>query len=86
MQVATPEACFQALTADECYDEIQRWIPSTSLYWKVTFFTLFEKLCLDDLTDHVRQFVAALGPLNLFTIISGNPDLLHLTMTSVANS
>ncbi|KAL5360219.1 hypothetical protein BJX96DRAFT_175083 [Aspergillus floccosus] len=76
MHAAVPEACFQALTADECYDAIQRWMPSTSLYWRVSFRTLFERLCLDDLTEDLQQSVAALGPLNLFTIISGIHSLV----------
>lgn len=86
MQVAAPEACFQAPTADECYEEIQRWIPSTSLCWRASFFTVFERLCLEDLTEPMRQSVAALGPLNLFTIISGNTRLLLYQTTPSATN
>lgn len=75
MHVAAPEACFQAPTADLCFENIQRWMPSTALCWKVSFRSLFESLCLDDLTGIMRHSVAALGPLNLFLIISGKYQL-----------
>lgn len=71
MHVAAPESCFQASTADQCYDAIRNWMPSASLCWKFSFRALFETLCIDDLTVKMQQAVAALGPLNLFTIISG---------------
>lgn len=71
MHVAAPESCFQAPTADQCYDAIRHWMPSASLCWKFSFRALFETLCIDDLTVKMQQAVAALGPLNLFTIISG---------------
>jgi hypothetical protein len=71
MHVAAPESCFQASTADQCYDAIRNWMPSASLCWKFSFRALFETLCIDDLTVRMQQAVAALGPLNLFTIISG---------------
>lgn len=71
MHVAAPESCFQASTADQCYDAIRTWMPSTSICWKFSFRALFETLCMDNLTTEMQQAVAALGPLNLFTIISG---------------
>ncbi|EEP81747.1 conserved hypothetical protein [Uncinocarpus reesii 1704] len=68
--VAAPEACFQAVTAEECFEQIQLWMPDTSPFWKVSFRSAFETLCRGDLTVHMRQVLAALGPLNLFAIAS----------------
>ncbi|GFF38041.1 C2H2 type zinc finger domain protein [Aspergillus udagawae] len=76
MHVAAPESCFQAPTADQCYDAIRTWMPSASLCWKFSFRALFETLCIDDLPLKMQQAVAALGPLNLFTIISGIHSLV----------
>ncbi|GFG12218.1 C2H2 type zinc finger domain protein [Aspergillus udagawae] len=76
MHVAAPESCFQAPTADQCYDAIRNWMPSASLCWKFSFRALFETLCIDDLPLKMQQAVAALGPLNLFTIISGIHSLV----------
>ncbi|KAF9894535.1 hypothetical protein FE257_006420 [Aspergillus nanangensis] len=76
MHMAVPESCFQAPTACACFDAIRRWMPSTSFCGKVSFRTLFERLCLDSFTLDMQESVAALGPLNLFTIISGIHSLV----------
>lgn len=87
MHVAAPESCFQAPSADRCFEEIQQWMPPMSLCWKASFRSLFESLCMDDLTGNMRHFVAALGPLNLFTIISGRSSsaLSSLKLGQAAN-
>lgn len=71
IHTAVPEACFQAMTADECYEQIQIWLPSESLYWKISLCSAFQTLCKDTLEVGVRDGLAALGPLNLFILTSG---------------
>ncbi|EFW14787.1 hypothetical protein D8B26_000550 [Coccidioides posadasii str. Silveira] len=68
--VAAPEACFQAVTADQCFEQIQMWMPAKSPFWRVSFRSAFETLCRGDLTADMRHILAALGPLNLFAIAS----------------
>lgn len=71
MHMAMPEACFQAMTADQCHQQILMFLPTTSLYWKISFRCVFAYLCKDDLPADVQQFLASLGPLNLFALTSG---------------
>lgn len=71
MHMAMPEACFQAMTADQCYQQILMFLPMTNLYWKLSFRCVFAYLCKDDLPTDVQQFLASLGPLNLFALTSG---------------
>jgi hypothetical protein len=71
MHLATPESCFQALTADECYREIQTHLPSGNAYWSLSFRGAFEALAKDTFSPSMRQIIAASGPLNLFALTSG---------------
>ncbi|KOS47469.1 hypothetical protein ACN38_g1623 [Penicillium nordicum] len=70
MHMATPEACFQATTADQCHHQLQLFLPARSLYWTTSFRGSFESLCKDDLSANIRHLLATLGPLNLFTLTS----------------
>ena len=72
MHTAVPESCFQAMTADECYQQIQTFLPDGSMYWKLTFRYAFECLCKGNPMANVRHALADLGPLNLFTLASGS--------------
>jgi hypothetical protein len=74
MHMAVPETCFQAETADQCYEQIQLFLPKNSLYWEVSFRCAFESLCKDNLTMNLRHVLASLGPLNLFALTSGEPS------------
>ena len=69
--VAAPEACFQAETADKCFRQIQQWMPARSQFWKISFRSAFENLCQANLSTDMRYVLAALGPLNLFAMSSG---------------
>lgn len=71
MHMATPEACFQAVSADECHQQIQLHLPAGSIYWSLSFRGAFESLSKDTLTPGMCQTIADLGPLNLFALASG---------------
>jgi hypothetical protein len=71
MHMATPEACFQATTADQCHHQLQLFLPARSLYWTTSFRASFESLCKDDLSVNIRHLLATLGPLNIFALTSG---------------
>jgi hypothetical protein len=71
MHMASPDACFQAATADECIDQIHRWMPPTSLFPNLLLREAIENLCLDTLTPESIQQYSQLGPLNLFAMVSG---------------
>lgn len=71
MHPACPEACFQAATAEECYDQIKRWIIGRSPVSQIPFRSVIESLCQKSVTQDTRRALAYLGPLNLFALISG---------------
>lgn len=74
LHMATPEACFQALTADQCHHQIQLSLPARSPYWSISFRGAFESLCKDDPSANIHRLLATLCPLNLFALTSG---MLH---------
>ena len=71
MHMASPEACFQAATAEECIDQIHRWMPPTSPFCRLLLRDAIENLCLDTLTSESQQQFSDLGPVNLFAMVSG---------------
>lgn len=71
MHMATPEACFQATSADECHQQIQLHLPVDSAYWSLSFRGAFESLSKDTFSPVMCQAIADLGPLNLFSLTSG---------------
>jgi hypothetical protein len=79
INTAVPEACFQALTADECFEQLQLFLPPESPYWKVSLCSAFQTLCKDNLTMSARDCLASLGPLNLFVLASGESLFLSLS-------
>ncbi|KAJ5357836.1 hypothetical protein N7541_004994 [Penicillium brevicompactum] len=70
LHMATPEACFQALTADQCHHQIQLSLPARSPYWSISFRGAFESLCKDDPSANIHRLLATLCPLNLFALTS----------------
>ncbi|KAL2192657.1 hypothetical protein P885DRAFT_47133 [Corynascus similis CBS 632.67] len=70
MHVATPEACFQAASAEECIDQIHRWMPPASLFCSLLLREAIENLCLDNMTPASQEQFAQLGPVNLFAMVS----------------
>ncbi|KAK4209438.1 hypothetical protein QBC37DRAFT_54248 [Rhypophila decipiens] len=68
--LASPEACFQALSAQECLDEIHRWMPQSSPFADLLLREVIETVCCDHLEPAMQQNFAQLGPLNLFVVVS----------------
>lgn len=71
MQMASPESCFQATTAESCLEQIQRWMPDSTAICNITLRQAIENLCIKTLTPESERKMAELGPLNLFAIVSG---------------
>ncbi|KAL2133004.1 hypothetical protein VTI74DRAFT_3042 [Chaetomium olivicolor] len=70
MHMATPEVCFQASTAEECIEQIYRWMPPDSPFYTLFLREAIENLCRDALTPESQQELAQLGPVNLFAMVS----------------
>ncbi|KAJ5167776.1 uncharacterized protein N7482_003370 [Penicillium canariense] len=86
MHMAMPEACFQALTADECHQQIQTHRPSGNAYWSLSFRGAFEALAKDHLSPNMRHIIAASGPLNLFSLTSAIHSQIFQYRSSVSSS
>ncbi|KAL2838960.1 hypothetical protein BJY01DRAFT_257866 [Aspergillus pseudoustus] len=76
ISTAAPEACFQALSGDECFEQIQSFLPQESPYWNVSLCSAFQTLCRDNLAISARNGLASLGPLNLFALASAVHSLI----------
>ncbi|KAL4960076.1 uncharacterized protein BDV14DRAFT_211935 [Aspergillus stella-maris] len=76
IHTAVPEACFQAAAADECYEQIQLWLPPDNLYWRVSHCSAFQMICNGKLEVDACDALAALGPLNLFVLTSAIHSLI----------
>ncbi|KAL1837773.1 hypothetical protein VTJ49DRAFT_3409 [Mycothermus thermophilus] len=70
MHMATPEACFQAPTADECIELIYQWMPPGSPFCSLLLREAIETVCLDTMTPGKQGQFSQLGPVNLFAIVS----------------
>ncbi|KAL2256901.1 hypothetical protein VTK26DRAFT_956 [Humicola hyalothermophila] len=70
MHMVSPEACFQAPTADECFEQIQRWMHPASPFCSLLLREAIENLCLDTLSPESQQQFSQLGPVNLFAMVS----------------
>jgi hypothetical protein len=75
MDMACPEACFQAGTADECFAQIQRWMLDGTLFRKISFRSAVESLCKENMSLDMHRTLAGLGILNLFAMTSGEDSL-----------
>ncbi|OAL31260.1 hypothetical protein AYO20_08315 [Fonsecaea nubica] len=79
MNAACPEACFQALTAEECFRALQyRHQRQSNTQPKVSddFTAAFELLYRPDLDEEASVALADLGPLNLFAMTSALHSLI----------
>ncbi|KAL2401661.1 Transcription factor verF [Exophiala dermatitidis] len=65
MSTAMPEACFQAMTAEECFSDIQQGEQNT-----LDLVSAFEILYQPDIDSALILKLSNLGPLNLFALAS----------------
>ncbi|KAK5652309.1 hypothetical protein OQA88_10659 [Cercophora sp. LCS_1] len=70
MHLASPEACFQALTAEECIQQLHSSMSPTSPLFGTTLRDAIENMCMNELAVEEQRELSQLGPLNLFAIVS----------------
>ncbi|KXX81034.1 Zinc finger protein klf1 [Madurella mycetomatis] len=70
MHMASPEACFQAATAEECIEQIHRWMPPSSPFCSLLLREALEHLFIEAMTPDSQQKFSLLGPVNLFAMVS----------------
>ncbi|KAI9036513.1 transcription factor domain-containing protein [Aspergillus affinis] len=87
MDLACPEACFQAGSAEECYALLTEW--EGSMFWseRLSVSAMLRKICQRDLDDWQVHELASMGTLNLFTTVQSLHSLtFHLQNSLVFES
>ena len=86
MSTANPEACFQAMAAEECFNTLRKENQYDALRSKATFEfgSAFEMLYQAHIDDALSSALADLGPLNLFTTTSALHSLIFHYQSSVS--
>ncbi|KAJ5919743.1 hypothetical protein N7454_009578, partial [Penicillium verhagenii] len=71
MDVACPEACFQAQSAAECLGCLRVW--AASRFWKkrLSVVSVVRCICQGPIEDALVQEFSQLGTFNLFTVVQG---------------
>ncbi|KAJ5637209.1 hypothetical protein N7490_007088 [Penicillium lividum] len=82
MDVACPEACFQAESAAECLGSLRVW--AGTRFWKkrLSIVSVVRRICQSPLKDGLVQEFSQLGTLNLFTVVQA----IHSLMFHLHNS
>src|SRR3954465_13546127 len=71
MHMTSPEACFQAVSSEECARQIRVCMPPSSPFCSMTLRDAIESFCAERLSLETQSMYSQLGALNLFTIVSG---------------
>lgn len=71
LEMAYPEACFQAGSADECFSALKQW--EDSIFWRgrLSVTAVVRKICQRELDTSLAQEFARMGTLNMFTTVQG---------------
>jgi len=69
LNLCCSEECFQAESADECYVEMQLWMLLPLA--KASFNTVLTAICQQQLSEDACMTFARVGPLNLFSLTTG---------------
>ncbi|KAJ5461818.1 uncharacterized protein N7458_003370 [Penicillium daleae] len=82
MDVACPESCFQAESAQECFQNIRGW--AQTRFWKnrISVVSVVRRVCQNMIDDDLVQEYSHLGTLNLFTMVQS----IHSLMFHLHNS
>lgn len=69
MDMACPEACFQAESAEECLAELRKW--TGSVFWReqLSVASVVRRICQGGLSEQAILKFARMGTLNLFTTV-----------------
>ncbi|CVL00372.1 related to C2H2 transcription factor [Fusarium proliferatum] len=73
MHMAWPESVFQAPAADDCFQQMQKWLQRCSLS-SITVYNAIRVFCKSEMTAYMAGQFADLGPLNLFAIVAGKNE------------
>ncbi|KAJ5777028.1 hypothetical protein N7520_000274 [Penicillium odoratum] len=82
MDVACPEACFQAESAAECLGSLRVWAGTRFWKKKLSIVSVVRRICQSPIKDGLVQEFSQLGTLNLFTVVQA----IHSLMFHLHNS
>jgi hypothetical protein len=76
MEMACPEACFQAESAEECFRLLKEW--ETTTFWRkrLSITSVLKTICQTELTSSAVDEYSRMGSLNLFTAVQSTSFLL----------
>ncbi|OOQ91172.1 hypothetical protein PEBR_01253 [Penicillium brasilianum] len=76
MDVACPESCFQAESAEECGNNLRAW--AVTRFWKkrISVVSVARRVCQSMIDDDLVQEYSLLGTLNLFTMVQAIHSLM----------
>ncbi|KAL3461551.1 hypothetical protein BJX64DRAFT_277716 [Aspergillus heterothallicus] len=82
MEMACPEACFQADSAEECFRLMKEW--ETTMFWRkrLSITSVLKSICQTELTSSAVDAYSQMGSLNLFTTV----QTLHSLTFHLRNS
>ncbi|KAF2019976.1 hypothetical protein BU24DRAFT_489824 [Aaosphaeria arxii CBS 175.79] len=69
IDLATPEACFQAGSAEECFVELRSWRHSLYPSRILTLVDVVRSICSEETSREIEHLLARASTLNMFTII-----------------
>jgi hypothetical protein len=71
MDVACPESCFQAESAQDCFKELRAW--AQTRFWKnrISVVSVVRRVCQKTIDDDLVLEYSYLGTFNLFTMVQG---------------
>lgn len=77
MDMAWPEAAFQACTAEKCAQEVQNWLQRSPMVANMVLRDAVELFYKEPIDMRLCMDFADLGPLNLFAIVACNELRTH---------
>ncbi|KAL4876470.1 hypothetical protein BJY04DRAFT_231649 [Aspergillus karnatakaensis] len=86
-EMACPEACFQAESAEECFAALNDW--RATVFWRkhLSIVAVVKKICQKDLTGSAADEYSQVGTLNLFTVVQSLHSLtFHLENSIIFES
>ena len=68
--LSTPEACFAAECAEDCFAALKVWRDTLSPQKSISLSTAVAMLCSENSTTAVERMISRLSVLSMFTLIS----------------
>ncbi|KAL3480445.1 hypothetical protein BJX99DRAFT_244215 [Aspergillus californicus] len=87
IEMACSEACFQAGSAEECFNELKKW--ESTMFWRqrLSIVAVVKRICQNELTSLSIDEYSQMGSLNLFTIVQALHSLtFHLRNSLIFES